>query len=277
MTTAVCEGVQYRRMWVTPEMAREWLEKNKNNRPINKPRVDLLRQQIAEDKFVLTHQGIAFYGDFDEVADGQHRLAAIASGDKAVEMMVTWGLSRDTVHAIDRGRPRSVTNVLNFVGLSMSQSQTASCRALWQEYHAARAQSTWCTYVFDTTKFVLFCEHVHEAVEFAIGSRAARGVSHASVTAAIASAWFTQSHVDLMRFKELLHSGVGASEKETAAIRLREFLLTSRLVGGGNDARMELYFRTCTSLRAFLEGRGLAKLYCRPDARFPIPDCKGID
>lgn len=277
MSTAVCGGVQFRSMWVTPEMAREWLERNKNNRPISKARVDLLRQQIAEDKFVLTHQGIAFYGDFDEVADGQHRLAAIASGDKAVELMVAWGLSRDTVHAIDRGRPRSITNVLNFLGVSMTPSQTAACRALWQDYHAARAESAWSSHVFDTTKFVSFCEHVSDAVSFALGSRAARGVSHASVTAAIAAAWFTQSHVDLLRFRELLHSGAGASEKETAAIKLREFLLTTRLVGGGNEARMELYFRASTALRAFLEGRGLAKLYCRPDARFPIPDCKQID
>lgn len=276
MATAICDGVESRRMWVTPDMAREWLGKNNKNRPICKPRVDLLRQQIAEDKFVLTHQGIAFYGDFEELADGQHRLAAIASGDKAVEMMVTIGLSRDTVHAIDRGRPRSITNVLNFVGLAMTQSQAAACRALWQDYHAARAESVWCSNAFDTTKFVTFCEHVSEAVAFAVAPKAARGVSHASVTAAIASAWFTQSHVDLLRFKELLHSGAGASEKETAAIKLREYLLTTRLVGGGNDARMELYFRACTALRAFLESRGLAKLYCRPDARFPIPDCKGI-
>lgn len=275
MTTATCDGVQFSRMVVTPEIARQWLEKNHNNRPIAKARVSLLKEQIDSGTFALTHQGIAFYGDFEELADGQHRLVAIAEGDKCVELLVTWGLSRDTVHAIDRGRPRSITNVLNFMGLSLSQQQTAACRCLWMDYHAARRETGWINQVFDTHKFVEFCNHVLEAVTFAIPPKACRGLSHASVTAAIAAAWFTQSHVDLVRFKELLHSGVGASERETAAVKLREYLLTQR-VGNGNEARQELYLRCSTALRAFLEGRGLSKLYCRPDARFPIPDCKAI-
>lgn len=277
MATATCDGLESRRILVTPEMAAEWLTKNSKNRPINKPRVDLLRKQIVNETFVLTHQGIAFYGEFDELADGQHRLAAIASGDKSVEMMVTWGLSREAVHAIDRGRSRSITNVLNFVGMAMTQSQTAACRALWQDYHAARSETVWNGQAFDTNKFVVFCEHVIEAVNFAMPPKACRGLSHASVTAAIAAAWFTQSHVDLLRFKELLHTGTGAGDDESSAIKLREYLLTTRVTAGGNEARQELYLRTSTALRAFLEGRGLSKLYCRPDARFPIPDCKGID
>lgn len=277
MATATCDGIQFRRMIVTPDMAREWLAKNVNNRPMAQARVDLLKQQIDADTFAFTHQGIAFYGDFDELADGQHRLAAIAAGDKSVEMMVTWGLQRDAVHAIDRGRPRSITNVLNFMGMSLSQSQTATCRALWQDYHAARRETVWNNQVFDTHKFMVFCEHVLEAVHFAMPPKPCRGLSHASVTAAISAAWFTQSHVDLGRFKELLHSGTGASDRESAAVRLREYLLTTRVTGGGNEARQELYLRASTALRAFLEGRGLSKLYCRPDARFPIPDCKGLD
>lgn len=277
MNTATCDGVQFSRMFVTPEMARQWLEKNHNNRPITRARVSLIKEQIDNGTFTFTHQGIAFYGDFEELADGQHRLVAIAEGEKSVELLVTWGLSKDTVHAIDRGRPRSITNVLNFMGMSLSQQQTAACRALWLDYHAARRETAWSNQVFDTHKFVAFCNHVFEAVSFAIPPKACRGLSHASVTAAIAAAWFTQSHVDLARFKELLHSGVGASDSETAAVKLREYLLTHSVTGGGNEARQELYLRCSTALRAFLEGRGLAKLYCRPDARFPIPDCKEID
>jgi hypothetical protein len=264
-------------MTVTPEMAREWLARNTNNRPINRNRVMVLKEQIKNDTFVFTHQGIAFYGDFEELADGQHRLAAIAEGDKAVEMMVTWGLERSTVHGIDRGRPRSITNVLNFMGMSLSQGQTAACRALWNDYYAARTETVWRNQALDTLKFATFCGHVIDAVDFAMPPKACRGLSHGSVTAAIAAAWFTQSHVDLNRFKELLHHGAGASEEETAAIKLRDYLLTHRVTSGGTEAREDLYLRASTAMRAFLEGRGLSKLYCRPDARFPIPDCKEID
>ena len=276
MTTAVAAEFRSERMTVTPGIAREWLTKNHRNRPINRQRVELLRQSITEGTFALTHQGIAFYGDFDELADGQHRLAAIAAGDIAVEMMVSWGLTEDAVHAIDRGRTRSVGHVLSFMGKPLTQAEVATCRALWQDYHAARNESGWDSQAFDVSKFAVFCEHVAEAVAFAMPPKACRGLSHASVTAAIASAWFTASHVDLGRFKELLHSGVGATESETAAVKLRDYLLITRVTSGGTDARQELFFRASTALRAFLEGRGLSKLYCRPDSRFPIPDCAGI-
>lgn len=277
MITASLEGPTTERMTVTPEMAREWLRRNHNNRVINRPRVALLKQQIEAGHFVLTHQGIAFYGDFEELADGQHRLEAIAQGDKSVELMVSWGLTRDVVHAIDRGRTRSVMNVLNFLGIELNKSQSAACKALWLDYQAVRDETSWNNQPTDTHKLAVFCHHVLAAVEFAMPPKAVRGLSHASVTAAIAAAWFTQSRVDLARFKELLHSGAGAAESESAAIKLREYLLTTRLTGGGTEARQELYFRCSTALRAFVEGRSLAKLYCRPDARFPIPDCQGLE
>lgn len=277
MATAVETAFFSERMFVTPAMAVGWLNRNRNNRPLNSPRVAMLKKAIEDGAFVLTHQGIAFYGNFDELADGQHRLAAIIEAGIAVEMIVSWGLTKDVVHAIDRGRPRSIANVLNFIGMPMSQAQVATCRALWQEYYAARNETAWNGQVFDTTRFAAFCDYVAEAVDFAMPPKACRGLSHASVTAAISSAWFTQSRVDLGRFKDLLHGDALATERETAAVRLREYLLVTRVSTGGTEARQELYFRACTALRAFLEGRGLSKLYCRPDARFPIPDCPGLD
>lgn len=276
MATATYSDVQVRKMVVTPTMAKDWLSKNIRNRPIQANRVQLLREQIDNGSFVLTHQGIAFYGDFEELADGQHRLAAIAAGNKSVEMFVTSWLPHDTVHGIDRGRSRSITNVLNFLGMQLGNKQVAACRALWQDYHAARNETAWNGQALDTNSFSVFCDHVAESVLFAMPPRSCRGLSHASVTAAIAAASFTQSHVDLARFKEVLHTGSGASTSESAAIRLREYLLTTSITSGGTEARQELYFRTSTAMRAFFEGRPLAKLYCRPDSRFPIPDCPGI-
>jgi len=276
MATAACSDVHVRKMIVTPAMAKQWLGLNTRNRPVQKNRVQLLKEQIENGSFVLTHQGIAFYGDFEELADGQHRLAAIADGDTSVEMFVTVGLSRDTVHGIDRGRPRSIANVLHFLGMPVGSKQVAVCRALWQDYHAARTESCWDGRTMATSDFAAFCDHVLQAVTFSMPTRICRGLSHASVTAAIAAAWFSQNHDELARFKDLLHNGSGAASHEAAAIRLREYLLTTTLGTGGSEARQELYFRASTALRAFLERRPLAKLYCRPDARFPIPDCPEI-
>jgi hypothetical protein len=265
-------------MIVTPAIAREWLDRNNtNNRPVSRARVNVLRKVIADGNWHVTHQGIAFYED-GSLADGQHRLEAIAAGATPVGSIVTFGLSRELIHAIDTGRPRSVANVLNFIGMRISSGSVAACRAMWNDYYAYRNKTTWASQsvAIDTNRFSVFCGHVEPAVSFACPTHKRRGLAHASVTAAIASAWFTQDRTALERFKELLHVGAGANEDEVAAIRLREFLLTTSISSGGAESRQEIYLRSCTALRAFLEGRGISKLYCRVESRFPIPDCQGL-
>lgn len=110
---------------VTPTLAQEWLKANVDNRPVCRPRVDLYVSLLKEGRFVLTHQGIAFYENGD-LADGQHRLHAIAESQVSAHMMVTKGLPFDHVHAIDNGRPRSVQNVLHFVGINASHKHIAA-------------------------------------------------------------------------------------------------------------------------------------------------------
>jgi hypothetical protein len=259
---------------VTPEMAESWLERNHNNRNITGPRVELFVRLIKDGKFCLTHQGVAFYEDGD-LADGQTRLTAIVRAGVPVWMFVTRGLPRQAIHAIDGGRPRNVRDVLHFMGMSLTKNHVAVTRILWMQYELQRRDdaSTWDNNAVDTEVFARFASATREAVEFAVPQKKkARGLSHASVCAAVASAWFTENRALLVRFKHLIHDGTGAEMDENAAIRLRDFLLTTNLVTGGTNARQEMFMRCCTALRAFLERRTLSKLYCRPESVFPIPD-----
>lgn len=267
-------GMLTKMVLVSPQLAAQWLEMNAGNRPINKAQVVYFKRVIRAGNWRITHQGAAFYDD-GFLADGQHRLSAIADGEVSVYMNVTWGLARSSVHAIDRGRNRSVQNVFGFIGLEMTSPQVAACRNMWIEYHSARSLDAEMNAALDTKRLAVFAQHVLPSLEFATPKSMAKGVAHAAVTGAIASAWFTQDRDLLERFKHLLHSGVGADESESAAVRLREFLLTTKL-NSGSAARKELFLRTCTALRAFLEGRGVTRLYCRPDAVFAIPDCPGL-
>ena len=260
---------------VTPSLAQEWLKANKNNRRVCRPRVDLYVSLLKAGKFVLTHQGIAFYENGD-LADGQHRLHAIVESEVAATMMVTRGLPIDHVHAIDNGRPRSVQNVLHFVGIELSHKHIAAARILWMQYHSQAAGTAWDANSVDTARFARFVEATKEPIEFAMPASRTRGIAHASVTGAIASAWYTQDINLLGRFQQLLCEGAGAARDEQAAIRLREFLLTTNLTAGGTNARQELFIRVCTAMRAFLEGRSLQKLYCREDAVFEIPEIEGL-
>jgi hypothetical protein len=261
------------KVMVTPQMAEEWLGLNHNNRNVTGPRVDLFVRLIRECKWCLTHQGVAFYSDGD-LADGQTRLTAIAKSGLAVWMFVTRGLPRDSIHAIDGGRPRNVRDVLHFLGMPLTTNHVAVVRILWMQYQLQRREEavTWDNNAVDTAVFADFAAATKDCVDFAMPATKARGLSHGCLVAAVASAWFTEDRDRLLRFKQLISEGAGADRDEQAAIKLRDFMMTTNLLAGGTAVRQELFMRCCTALRAFLERRPLTKLYCRPDSVFPIPD-----
>jgi hypothetical protein len=87
-----------RTQWVhiNPALAREFLSRNKNNRPFKKDHGASLSLAFARGEYRETHQGIAFDED-GNLLDGQHRLWAIAqqSDDFSVRMLVTYNLPRN--------------------------------------------------------------------------------------------------------------------------------------------------------------------------------------
>ena len=266
-------GLRTEKVFVTPEMAAGWLSRNRNNRNIPAPRVEMFVRIIRDGKWCLTHQGIAFYDDND-LADGQTRLTAIVKAGVGVWMFVTYGLQREAIHAIDGVRPRSGRDVLHFLGMTLTTNHVAVVRILWMQYETQRRPDakTWGQGIADTDMLFKLASATKEAVDFAMPVNKSRGLAHSCYIASVASAWFTQDRDRLLRFKHLISDGTGAESDEQAAIRLRDFLLTSNLILGGREARQELFMRCCTALRAFLERRPISRLYCRPDAVFPIPD-----
>lgn len=266
-------GITTEKLLISPAMAAQWLTLNRGNRNVTGPRVDLFVRLIREGKFHLTHQGVAFYED-GGLADGQTRLTAIVRAGIAVWMFVTKGLPRTAIHAIDGGRPRNVRDVLHFLGMSLSSQHVAVVRTLWNQYHLQRREGSqvWDNSAVDTDAFAAFASAVSDSVNFAMPASRSKGLSHASYIGAVASAWFTQDRDMLLRLKHLVATGAGADGDEQAAIKLRDWLLTTHLSSSGVQGRQEIYKRSCTAIRAFLAGRPLAKLYCREDAAFTIPD-----
>jgi hypothetical protein len=72
---------------ITPDMAKAMLERNANNRVIKPTIVKAYSEDIMNDAWKTTHQGIAFNSS-GELVDGQHRLSAIVMANKPVNMLV---------------------------------------------------------------------------------------------------------------------------------------------------------------------------------------------
>lgn len=96
---------------ITPELATQYLSRNRKNRTIRKRDVEAYAREIRRGTFQLTHQGIAFDTE-DNLIDGQHRLMAIAMAGQPVQMMVTRGIPAATMKSIDRGAGRTMRDVM---------------------------------------------------------------------------------------------------------------------------------------------------------------------
>jgi hypothetical protein len=93
---------------VTPEIAARWLERNhKENRPISWKRVQAFANDMTTGNWKLTHQAVAFDGA-GNLTDGQHRLQAVVTSGKSVQMFVVRNEKGDFHDPIDRGQPRSI-------------------------------------------------------------------------------------------------------------------------------------------------------------------------
>ena len=112
---------------ITPELAGEYLLRNKRNRPMSDRHVSGFVKSINAGEFQLTHQGIAFFED-GSLADGQHRLKAIVLSGKPVQMVVSYGVPFNASTSIDTQlRSRSYADALTIEGNDLAKNETVAC------------------------------------------------------------------------------------------------------------------------------------------------------
>lgn len=104
---AAWPAVQCYRVYVTPAMAREWLDAgNIDNRYVRRTVVRRYVEMMKSGEWRTTHQGIAFSNR--RLIDGQHRLLAIEEAGVAQWMFVFVEQADDVFGVIDRGSQRTI-------------------------------------------------------------------------------------------------------------------------------------------------------------------------
>jgi hypothetical protein len=116
--------VSYEILVLTPEMASEWLLKNKGNRNLRSGVVASYQRDISDGEWLMTGDPIRFDWN-DRLIDGQHRLEAIIASGVPVEVLVIRGLDPRVQDVIDSGSKRSAPDVLKFNGLDHNNATVA--------------------------------------------------------------------------------------------------------------------------------------------------------
>lgn len=101
--------------YVTPAMARRWLEHNTENRRIRPWAIKGFHDAWKRGEWRTTHQGVAF-SKTGRLLDGQHRLTFISQLEDGitVPINVTRDCDDDLFGVIDRGQVRTLSDVSGF-------------------------------------------------------------------------------------------------------------------------------------------------------------------
>jgi hypothetical protein len=118
---------------MTPEWAKELLQKNNQNRMPKVALIVKLRGDIRRGKWHLTHQPIAVDKN-GCLIDGQHRLIAISLEGISVPLMLATDCDNDSMIAVDTGNSRTVGDVLKISGMK-NASLKASIAKLYLSFY----------------------------------------------------------------------------------------------------------------------------------------------
>lgn len=121
-------GVTAEFMDVTPEMAQDLLDQNTNNRNVRRSRIEVLRKDIREGRWVLDCNPIRLGGDL--LYDGQHRLIAQVEEGATLEYLVCRNLNPAAKIVIDSGAKRTVADNLAMAGFKSAVRVAAAVNYL---------------------------------------------------------------------------------------------------------------------------------------------------
>lgn len=256
--------MHYEMMTVTPELAQRWLnEKNNRNRNIAPKKVDAYADDILLGRWQKTHQNaIAFYKD-GNLADGQHRLAAIVKAKIPVELMVWWGLDDHAAYGIDAHRMRNTHDQIKIAGSSgwITKDIIACARLLIpgkQNISSPQKIAEFCNAHMDALLFA------HDVVSRASGP--------APLRAAVAFAWYYEDHEKLRDWGSIMSTGIGSIPLSRTVLTLRERLIKDKLLrAGAGGSREQLMRLSMRSIQAYCAGEVLTKLYEPKERIYEFP------
>lgn len=108
---------------ITPEIAREWMKFNINNRPLSRARVKKYENALTKGEFVLNGESIIF-SDGGILMQGQHRLKACINTGISFDSVVVRGVEYSTFSTLDSGGTRTMADVFAIHGTRNSHKMS---------------------------------------------------------------------------------------------------------------------------------------------------------
>ncbi len=115
---------------ITPDVAKEMLGVNTNNRNVSRTQVELFARTMAQKAWKMNGEAIKF-SNTGRLLDGQHRLLACVESGVPFRTLVIRGLPEDTQETMDAGKGRTMANVLELKGRNNAKQLSTVARSIY--------------------------------------------------------------------------------------------------------------------------------------------------
>jgi len=259
-------AIQITKETITPELAEEFLKKNKSNRPLSSKHVIALAGSIDRGEWMFTGESIKF-SESDTLLDGQHRLSAIVMAGIAVDMLVVRGLPDEAFHAIDIGiKKRGLSDVLAIAGEKNYIVLSAALAVIkaWevnQEQIVAYGQ-------FSVQQIEEVLSRHPEIRVHASIREGVRSMMHPSLACALSYLFSLVDADKTNTFFDRLQHGVGL-DKGSPILLLRDRLFLNK-ASKSKLPKKEIAALVIKSFNAFEQGKSMGTLRWAENEKFPL-------
>jgi hypothetical protein len=146
---------------ITPNIAHAYLERNiMNRRPLERA-VAKLATDMSKGNWYLTGDTIKFDNE-GVLIDGQHRLMAVIRCGLPQQFLVVRNVAKEAKIATDTGKPRTLSNVLEFDNCKNSKEVACITKAAY-EFHYGKQNMQRATSHFEMVEFLNEHPEIHES------------------------------------------------------------------------------------------------------------------
>lgn len=120
-------GVHAAMTRLTPTLAAHLLERNPDNRSIQKRRVEVYASDIVNGRWAANGEPIIVSKD-GLLNDGQHRCAAVIAADTPVDCLIVFGIERETRTTTNQGKAKGAGDYAAMNGIPNANNVAAMAR-----------------------------------------------------------------------------------------------------------------------------------------------------
>jgi hypothetical protein len=271
--TVLLRKPKYTPVWefVTPGRAKELLRGNINNRVLTKVRVKEFATIIATGNYLPSHQGVCV--DINGLlVDGQHRMEAIIMSGIGCWMLVTYNAPTELREVVDNGKIRTNLAISLITGRIGDSNQIFAIAKKLELGVISSSQAS-------MNSRILFplVDKYDEGLNF-IKDIGGAGLN-SNVSTPIVRCYYEdkRNREKLARFVEILNGGNSEGLGESAAIKLREFLMVARRKPydtgkNRNNLNEIIYYTTEAAIINFLHGKNVKRLVAVSSEMFKLPN-----